>query len=160
MSPNLSATAKLGPVDIVGQLAVNYMATGQATNSPDLRWCWGNPQVSSPWRDYRFGAGIAAAGLGTMADGDSRRFLFDLASGSLNSFIATERVRKAALERTQGPQAGAYQQPQGYQQPGGYQQVPGPQPVPQFGPPVYTPPPAQFAPSPQAQVSWMPGMFR
>lgn len=156
-----TATTKTGAVDLLGALAGNYVLTNQASKSPELRWCWGDQnQPTSAWRDYRFGGGLVAAGVGMLSSGDTRRVAFGAASASLHSFVGTEGIRRAMLQRVaQQPQA--YQQPQ---QPQAYQQVPGGYPQqPAFGPPVY---PQQLpAPAPQFQQAsfapaFLPGTFR
>jgi hypothetical protein len=154
---NVNATTQAGAVDLLGSLVGDAVLTNQAAKSADLRWCWGDPnQPSSAFRDYRFGAGLLATGVGMVSKGQNRRLAFGAASASLHSFVGTETMRRAAYAR----QAQQYQQA-----PQQYQQIPQQAQPGAFGPPVYPqqlPGPQAYPQQPQPiqQVQFMPGMFR
>ena len=112
-------SSKVNLLDFAFAGGINYLGTAKATESPDLRTCWG--KEGRLYQDYRvaaFGLGLASFMLG---DGMVERAGFDLASGAGHSLIATETVRSAAIKRTQqaqgGGQGGGQAQPQGGNRP-------------------------------------------
>lgn len=106
-------------IDIVGSLALNWFATGKAAQSPTLRWnVWGDKDT--PWTDGRFIGGALAAALPILGIGSAtvQRVGQVAATGALNSFVATEAIRSAAVARA-GAQPPAMQQQSQQQLPGG-----------------------------------------
>jgi len=98
-------------IDLLGALAINYVGSGKAAQSPTLRWnVIGS--TDSPWTDGRFIAGLAGAAVDVLGVGGPtlRRVGNIAAHGALGSFVATEQVRAAAVARAQGQGPGMFQQ--------------------------------------------------
>jgi len=91
-------THKSNPLDLLGGLAVNYVGTRQAAGTGNLRY---NPFVEADtwWKDIRFLLGVAGVAAGQLDDGMMGRVGQDVATGSLNSFVATEAMRSVFLEK-------------------------------------------------------------
>ena len=114
----MSWTSKSGPVDVLGELVVNFLGTSMAARNPTLRTTVGG--ADTPFLDYRFLGGVVATGIGWgMGDGWGRRILYDGGAGLLHSFIGTETVRAASMSRLQSggatkqiPDAAPWGQPQ------------------------------------------------
>lgn len=122
------AQQRLGLVDLAVQGVGNVLMTDQAAKSPDLRWTWGQPgQPSSPYRDYRFAATLGGAAMVALTGTNSAvgRAGFDIAAAAGHSFLATERIRTASIQRMAAPAGGG--------------QLPGGAP-PQLAPPVASAP--------------------
>ena len=97
----LGDSSPFAPVDLLGGLVVNIVATNQACKNDNFRYGMavgpeGAKEVK-PYTDYRFIAGLGAALVGQFSNNPmARRAGHDLASGLLNSFVATETCREAA----------------------------------------------------------------
>jgi hypothetical protein len=100
----LGDSSPFAPVDLLGGLVVNIVATNQACKNHSFRYGMavgpeGAKEVK-PFTDYRFIAGLGAALVGQFSNNPmARRAGHDLASGLLNSFVATETCRQQALQR-------------------------------------------------------------
>ncbi len=110
-------TAPNTPIDLLGELAINWFGTGMAASRKNLRLNMG--ATDSPYTDFRFVSGIGAvlAGAVLPVGKTGRRLAYDYAGGSLHSFVATETVRAAAKRRAEqggmGPQIQERAAPQG-----------------------------------------------
>jgi hypothetical protein len=99
----LGDSSPFAPVDLLGGLVVNIVATNQACKNADFRYGMAvGPEGAKeikPYTDYRFIAGLGAALVGQFSNNPmARRAGHDLASGLLNSFVATETCREAAAK--------------------------------------------------------------
>ena len=102
----LGDSSPFAPVDLLGGLVVNVVATNMACKNHSFRTGvaiknkkTGQKEVP-PLLDYRFLGGLAAAVGGQLIDNPmARRVGHDMASGLLNSFVATETCRRHALQR-------------------------------------------------------------
>jgi hypothetical protein len=92
----LGDSSPFAPVDLLGGLVVNAVATNMTCKSPNFRVGIKNKQgVIQPFADYRLLGGLAAAVAGQLSNNDMvTRVGHDLASGLLNSFVATETCIK------------------------------------------------------------------
>jgi hypothetical protein len=133
-------TAVNTPIDLMGELAINWFGTGMAASRKNLRLNMG--AADSPWTDFRFisGGGALLAGAMLPVGKMGRRLAYDYAGGSLHSFVATETVRAAAKRRAE--QGGGTAQIQQQAAPQG-----------RFGPPQAGEAAASFA------EQFMPGAF-
>ena len=95
----LGDTTQFGPVDLLGALALNAVATNQACKATSFRVGMkkkGSENVPA-YADYRFLGGIAAAAAGQfLNDPRIQRVGHDVACGLLGSYVATETCRKHA----------------------------------------------------------------
>jgi len=102
----LGDSSPFAPVDLLGGLVVNVVATNMACKNHSFRTGvaiknkkTGQKEVPA-YLDYRFLGGLAAAVGGQLIDNPmARRVGHDMASGLLNSFVATETCRRHALQR-------------------------------------------------------------
>jgi len=114
------STSEFGSVDLLGTLAVNAGVTHLAAKKADFRTgiaIKGKDGVKSVpgYLDYRFLGGLASAVIaGTVGRRNAMvsRAGHDVASGLLNSFVATETMRNACMQGAAGG-APAAAQPQG-----------------------------------------------
>lgn len=92
----LGDSSPFAPVDLLGGLVVNAVATNMTCKSPNFRVGIKNKQgIIQPFADYRLLGGLAAAVAGQLSNNDMvTRVGHDLASGLLNSFVATETCIK------------------------------------------------------------------
>lgn len=96
-------TSEFGPIDLLGSLAVNLVTTNMACKSSDARLRYGfatadkdgGKSVKS-YTDARLLLGVGAAVAAQWGGPQVRRYGHDLASGLLNSFVATETIQKHA----------------------------------------------------------------
>jgi len=105
----LGDSSPFAPVDLLGGLVVNVVATNMACKNHSFRTgvvpsSWWSKKTGQkevpPLLDYRFLGGLAAAVGGQLIDNPmARRVGHDMASGLLNSFVATETCRRHALQR-------------------------------------------------------------
>jgi len=113
----LGDSSPFAPVDLLGGLVANVVATNFACQNYDFRTGIGIAKKDSQgavlkdangqnikevpaFLDYRFLGGLAAAVGGQLTNNPmARRVGHDVASGLLNSFVATETCRRHALER-------------------------------------------------------------
>lgn len=98
----LGDSSPFAPIDLVGGLVTNVVATNLACKNHSFRVGIGlGPKKEIPaYLDYRFLGGLAAAVAGQLVPNPmARRVGHDLASGLLNSYVATETCRRNALER-------------------------------------------------------------
>ena len=118
------STSEFGSVDLLGTLAVNAGVTHLAAKKADFRYGIAIKQKDENGReikavpgylDYRFLGGLASAVIaGTVGRRNAMvsRAGHDVASGLLNSFVATETMRNACMKgAAMGAPAAA--QPQG-----------------------------------------------
>lgn len=114
----LGDSSPFAPVDLLGGMVLNALATNMACKDADFRVgikittknAEGQEVKETPaYLDYRFLGGLAAAVAGQFVPNPMhRRIGHDVASGLLNSFVATETCRRHALERcAPGTEAGA-----------------------------------------------------
>ena len=104
----LGDSSPFAPVDLLGGLVVNVVATNMTCKDPNFRIGIQNKEgVVQPFADYRFLGGLAAAVAGQLSNNPMvTRVGHDLASGLLHSFVSTETCIKNMRE-TGGLQAGA-----------------------------------------------------
>jgi hypothetical protein len=113
----LGDSSPFAPIDLVGGLVTNVVATNMACKNHSFRTgiglavkdASGNAVVDAngqkvtevpAYLDFRFLGGMAAAVAGQLIPNPmARRVGHDLASGLLNSYVATETCRRHALER-------------------------------------------------------------
>jgi len=105
----LGDSSPFAPVDLLGGMVLNALATNMACKDADFRVGikittkndQGQEVKETPaYLDYRFLGGLAAAVAGQLVPNPMhRRIGHDMASGLLNSFVATETCRRHALER-------------------------------------------------------------
>jgi hypothetical protein len=105
----LGDSSPFAPIDLLGGLVANVVATNFACQNYDFRTgisvttknAQGQDVKEVPaYLDYRFLGGLAAAVGGQLTNNAmARRVGHDVASGLLNSFVATETCRRHALER-------------------------------------------------------------
>lgn len=113
----LGDSSPFAPIDLVGGLVTNVVATNMACKNHSFRTgiglavkdAQGNPILDAnnqkvtevpAYLDFRFLGGLAAAVAGQLVPNPmARRVGHDLASGLLNSYVATETCRRHALER-------------------------------------------------------------
>jgi hypothetical protein len=113
----LGDSSPFAPIDLVGGLVTNVVATNMACQNHSFRTGISlnvkdasgkvvvdgnnNPVKEVPaYLDYRFLGGMAAAVAGQLVpNAMARRVSHDLASGLLNSYVATETCRRHALQR-------------------------------------------------------------
>lgn len=105
----LGDSSPFAPVDLLGGLVANVLATNAACKNYDFRVgigitakdAQGNVKKEVPaYLDFRFLGGLAAAVGGQLTGNPmARRVGHDVASGLLNSFVATETCRNHALKR-------------------------------------------------------------
>jgi hypothetical protein len=97
----LGDSSPFAPIDLLGGLITNAVATNMACKNVQFRTGIANKSgVVQPFADYRFLGGLAAALAGQFVDNPMvTRVGHDVASGLLNSFVATETCRKHALAR-------------------------------------------------------------
>lgn len=113
----LGDSSPFAPIDLLGGLVANAVATGAACKNHDFRTGIGIAKKDSQgavlkdangqevkevpaFLDYRFLGGLAAAVGGQLTkNAMARRVGHDVASGLLNSFVATETCRMHALRR-------------------------------------------------------------
>ena len=113
----LGDSSPFAPIDLVGGLVTNVVATNMACKNHSFRTGIGltvkdaqgnavldinrQPVKEVPaYLDFRFLGGLAAAVAGQLVPHPTaRRVGHDLASGLLNSYVATETCRRHALER-------------------------------------------------------------
>lgn len=113
----LGDSSPFAPVDLLGGLVANVLATNAACQNYDFRVgigitakdAQGNVKKDGQGQeikevpaflDYRFLGGLAAAVGGQLTNNPmARRVGHDVASGLLNSFVATETCRNHALKR-------------------------------------------------------------
>ncbi len=101
----LGDSSPFAPIDLVGGLVTNVVATNMACQNHSFRTgikmknASGVEEVPA-YLDYRFLGGMAAAVAGQLVpNAMARRVSHDLASGLLNSYVATETCRRHALQR-------------------------------------------------------------
>ncbi len=106
--PAFGSAASVTPVDFVLSLGANVLGTDMATKNPTLRAPLWNAAKDSPWSDARFVGGLAGAALWQMGIGGKwgRKIGFIAANGGLNSFVTTERVRRASIAKASGSGGG------------------------------------------------------
>jgi len=92
----LGDSSPFAPVDLLGGLVVNAVATNMTCKSPNFRVGIKNKQgIIQPFADYRLLGGLAAAVAGQLSNNDMvTRVGHDLASGLLHSFVSTETCIK------------------------------------------------------------------
>ncbi len=92
----LGDSSPFAPVDLLGGLVVNIVATNMTCKDPNFRIGIQNKEgVIQPFADYRFLGGLAAAVAGQLSNNPMvTRVGHDVASGLLNSFVATETCIK------------------------------------------------------------------
>tara|TARA_Y100000389_G_scaffold192046_1_gene219048 strand:- start:1428 stop:1847 length:420 start_codon:yes stop_codon:yes gene_type:complete len=92
----LGDSSPFAPVDLLGGLVVNVVATNMTCKDPNFRIGVKNKEgVIQPFADYRFLGGLAAAVAGQLSNNPMvTRVGHDVASGLLNSFVATETCIK------------------------------------------------------------------
>jgi len=113
----LGDSSPFAPIDLVGGLVTNVVATNMACKNHSFRTgigltvkdAQGNAVLDTQgqkvtevpaYLDFRFLGGLAAAVAGQLVPNPmARRVGHDLASGLLNSYVATETCRRHALER-------------------------------------------------------------
>jgi hypothetical protein len=113
----LGDSSPFAPIDLVGGLVTNVVATNMACKNHSFRTgiglavkdASGNAVVDAngqkvtevpAYLDFRFLGGMAAAVAGQLIPNPmARRVGHDLASGLLNSYVATETCRRHALQR-------------------------------------------------------------
>lgn len=118
----LGDSSPFAPIDLVGGLVTNVVATNMACKNHSFRTGIGltvkdaqgnavldinrQPVKEVPaYLDFRFLGGLAAAVAGQLVPHPTaRRVGHDLASGLLNSYVATETCRRHALERVSQPE--------------------------------------------------------
>lgn len=108
----LNDVSPFAPVDLLGGMVTNAIATNMAVKNYNFRTgieittkdANGAEVREVPaYLDYRFIGGMAAALAGQFTGNPMvRRVGHDVANGLLNSFVATETCRRAALERVSG----------------------------------------------------------
>lgn len=94
-------SSEFGPIDLIGSLVVNIGGTHMACKSADLRVGIkdGKGEIK-PYADFRFLGGAVAALASQWVENPSiRRAAHDAANGLLNSFVATETARMAAITK-------------------------------------------------------------
>lgn len=105
----LGETSDFGALDLLGTLGVNAVASQMAVKNPTLRVGIKNKSGDVPaWGDVRFIAGVLAAGASQFLGyewGTTRRVAHDVATGLLNSYVATETCRRAAIARVEAAQS-------------------------------------------------------
>ena len=96
----LGDSSPFAPVDLLGGLVVNVVATNMTCKDPNFRIGIKNKAgVVQPFTDYRFLGGLAAAVAGQFSNNPMiTRVGHDVASGLLNSFVATETCIKNMRE--------------------------------------------------------------
>lgn len=106
----LGDTSEFGPIDLLGSLAVNLVTTNMACKSKDAALRYGFATANAPdaqgvvtksvksYTDARLLLGLGAAVAAQWGGPQVRRYGHDLASGLLNSFVATETIQKHAEE--------------------------------------------------------------
>jgi hypothetical protein len=102
----LGDSSPFAPIDLVGGLVTNVVATNMACKNHSFRTGialkdkqTGAEEVPA-YLDFRFLGGLAAAVAGQLVPHPTaRRVGHDLASGLLNSYVATETCRRHALKR-------------------------------------------------------------
>jgi len=104
----LGDTSEFGPIDLLGSLAVNLVTTNMACKSKDAALRYGFATANAPnaqgvvtksvksYTDARLLLGLGAAVAAQWGGPQVRRYGHDLASGLLNSFVATETIQKHA----------------------------------------------------------------
>lgn len=113
----LGDSSPFAPIDLVGGLVTNVVATNMACQNHSFRTgiglavkdASGNAVLDAggkkvtevpAYLDFRFLGGLAAAVAGQLIPNPmARRVGHDLASGLLNSYVATETCRRHALKR-------------------------------------------------------------
>jgi hypothetical protein len=98
----LGDSSPFAPVDLLGGLVTNVVATNFACKNHSFRVGipMGEKKEIPAYLDYRFLGGVAAAVAGQLIPNPmARRVGHDLASGLLNSYVATETCRRHALQR-------------------------------------------------------------
>ena len=101
----LGDSSPFAPIDLVGGLVTNVVATNMACKNHSFRTGIAMKNKSGveevpAYLDFRFLGGVAAAVAGQLIPNPmARRVGHDLASGLLNSYVATETCRRHALQR-------------------------------------------------------------
>jgi hypothetical protein len=101
----LGDSSPFAPVDLLGGLVTNVVATNFACKNHSFRTGIAMKNKSGveevpAYLDFRFLGGVAAAVAGQLIPNPmARRVGHDLASGLLNSYVATETCRRHALQR-------------------------------------------------------------
>lgn len=101
----LGDSSPFAPVDLLGGLVTNVVATNFACKNHSFRTGIAMKSQSGveevpAYLDFRFLGGVAAAVAGQLIPNPmARRVGHDLASGLLNSYVATETCRRHALQR-------------------------------------------------------------
>jgi hypothetical protein len=92
-------SSEFGPIDLLAGLAVNIGGTHLAVKNPTLRVGIKNKAGDVPaYADFRFiGGAIAALASQWVENPNIRRASHDVANGLLNSYVATETARRAAI---------------------------------------------------------------
>lgn len=103
---------------LAGGVGLNGIATYMAAGQETLRWT--HDQSDSLMRDYRLWAGIGGVVLNYATGGGLAKTGEIIAVGALNSLVATEAMRKRAIQRTEAMQLPPAPLPQ--QLPAGQQQ--------------------------------------
>lgn len=92
----LGDASDFSPIDLLGTLAVNAAATNFACKGQNLRTGIAVKGEVKAWSDYRFIGGVTAALVGQFGNPMVRRAGHDLATGLLNSYVATETCKRHA----------------------------------------------------------------
>jgi hypothetical protein len=92
----LGDASEFSPIDLLGTLAVNAAATNFACKGQNLRTGIAIKGEVKAYTDYRFLGGVAAALVGQFGNPMVRRAGHDLATGLLNSYVATETCKRHA----------------------------------------------------------------
>lgn len=101
----LGDSSPFAPVDLLGGLVTNVVATNFACKNHSFRTGIAMKNKSGveevpAYLDFRFLGGVAAAVAGQLIPNPmARRVGHNLASGLLNSYVATETCRRHALQR-------------------------------------------------------------
>jgi hypothetical protein len=106
------------PLDMLGSLAINAVATDQACKQESFRVgiamknADGSPGDVPVWADFRFLGGLAAAAAAQFGGPNVRRAGHDVAIGLLGSYVSTETCRKHAMKRLEEAKSGYVPQQQ------------------------------------------------
>lgn len=92
----LGDASEFSPIDLLGTLAVNAAATNFACKGQNLRTGIAIKGEVKAYTDFRFIGGVAAALVGQFGNPMVRRAGHDLATGLLNSYVATETCKRHA----------------------------------------------------------------
>jgi hypothetical protein len=98
----LGEASDFTPLDLLAVLGTNALVTNQACKTTSLRVGMPDKTGEVPvWGDFRLLGGIASGVVAQFGGPAVRRAGYDIATGLLGSYVATETCRRHAMARAQ-----------------------------------------------------------